>query len=406
MFINQINPTTTNLMSFKAVDAKMLERNKTKILMTVASDIYAPKLKIKKPETLVEKEVLLEILEKRKFLDKLIRLTNERFRTSVIIDEYNELVEKNPHSEECQNLKEEIDKKGDLKKYYETVDKQIAIERKKHENSLNYFAEIDQLEDEYLEHKKIKPIHIEKFAIQADKNNLNPNKEFSTRELIEIVKNIEIGATKEVKKPLSRKEVLAEARKLYEQKLQETVDIYSDDYNYYKISQGARNFVEKTFASNIAKISGIKKDLSQIYNEIEEKYTKNVYKIKGIPYQDVGAFWNMLKEIEESIFECVSEIDSLKIDLKTNKNNEELNTKLKEKEDFLQELKETWIFYMQNSVAAENENQKIMEKAGVLKEYNYLVERNKNLNKYASLFKVYKENNDSIPKELWKEIIS
>ena len=131
-----------------------------------------------------------------------------------------------------------------------------------------------------------------------------------------------------------------------------------------------------------------------------------MYKIKGIPYQDVGAFWNMLKEIEESIFECVSEIDSLKIDLKTNKNNEELNTKLKEKEDFLQELKETWIFYMQNSVAVENKNQKTMEKAGVLKEYNYLVERNKNLNKYASLFKVYKENNDSIPKELWKEIIS
>ena len=47
-----------------------------KILLS--QDIWAPKLKVKMPESQLEKETLLEILENRLKLDKYVRLFNER----------------------------------------------------------------------------------------------------------------------------------------------------------------------------------------------------------------------------------------------------------------------------------------------------------------------------------------
>lgn len=400
MFINQINPTTTNLMSFKAVDVKMLERNKTKILITATSDIYAPKLKIKKPETLVEKEVLLEILEKRKFLDKLIRLTNERFRTNVIIDEYNELVEKNPHSEECQNLKEEIDKKGDLKKYYETVDKQIAIERKKYENSLNYFAEIDQLEDEYLEHKKLKLTHIDKYYDQVEKNNLNPNKEYGTKELIEIVQAIEVD-------PQKIKQALNDAKSLFKKTMLENINIYQEEkIDFKNIVENAKNTAENAFSNFIKSNNDFKKEFNEFCREEEQRCKDTILSLQKIRmHVALDAFFNLLEETEEAIKILIDEIKSDKKLLKKDPKNEHLKKTIENKEDRLADAKDVWIEYLISCVNLEKENINIMKNANCSKKYEYIVENNKKVQKYREAIKVYNENDGEIPEEFWNKLL-
>lgn len=53
-------------------------KNQLKILLT--QDIWAEKLKVKMPETPLEKEVLLEVLQNRLKLDRFSRLTNEKLK--------------------------------------------------------------------------------------------------------------------------------------------------------------------------------------------------------------------------------------------------------------------------------------------------------------------------------------
>ena len=78
MFINSIDSINTssynNQAQFKGGPNPEVARNQMRIFLT--QDIWAPKLKVKMPESQLEKETLLEILENRLKLDKYVRLFN------------------------------------------------------------------------------------------------------------------------------------------------------------------------------------------------------------------------------------------------------------------------------------------------------------------------------------------
>ena len=459
MFINQINPTMNiNQNSFKSskvktkkIASKIIkltpeeEINKLKILLANSADIFSKKIKCRIPKTPEEKSALLNMLKHRLNLDILINLSHDRFKTNKMIDEYNSLVETNPNSEKCIELGNEIRKKGNLKNYYKMNHKLIEDEKRRQRDSLDFFSDIlggiklnkdshknaiksieegksfDEvytqikgLEEEFLEQGKITEDDINNFEHYVRKNNINKDENYNIRDLINIIENIDIEnpkiaktekIKKEVKKPLSRKEVLAGARKLYEQKLQENIDIYrKNDYN--QIAINARRDVEDTYASFIAKNPDIKKTLLKSYVDVEEKYTGIVNEAIKVPHIDLDPFWNILKETEDEIKKNINEIHSLKISLAKNKNNEELKKQLKTKEDFLISAKEEWINQMINFAEVEKGNYKIMEDAGKGREYSYLVKRYQKIQKYREALEVYNENNYNIPEEYWEKIIS
>ena len=104
-------------------------RNQLKVLLT--QDIWAPSLKVKRPETELEKEVLLEILNYRAKLDRYVRLTNEKLHINGLLSVLSKLIDTNPSSPEIPALRAEIDKKGNVFTYLSTLNKNIELERNK-----------------------------------------------------------------------------------------------------------------------------------------------------------------------------------------------------------------------------------------------------------------------------------
>ena len=463
MYINSINHYSVNAkqntFGSKKVVSKVVskaklspveQKEKMKILLASASDIFSLRPKCRVPKTAEEKEIMLEILKHRLKLDILIKLSNDRYNTNKMIDKFNDLVDKEPKSEECFELEKEIRKKGNLKNYYKMNHRLIEDEKKRQKLSMDYFKEIfggvkpkdvsvkdaiklfeqgknfeeiyvqeKGLEEKFIEEGKITDEEIGRFEQNVNKNNINKDEKFSIKDLINIIEGSEI-VSEVVKAPKFQKaqnannvkpsnsEIVEQAEKIYENYLKEVVDIYSYEEDHWKKAIEGKKVVERTFANHLkydnSKI--LSKKLEKMYKEVEKRFTKNAYKLENVRYNDVGAFWNMLKEIEESMQECLKEMDSIKSVLQKNKNDKELKEALEAKKERFEELKENWIMYMEQSVSLENENYKIMEEAGVAKEYNYLVERHKDLNKYTSLFKVYKQNNDSIPENIWLEMLN
>lgn len=193
MFINPILPisnsqnSTTN---FKSFTKSRIARNRFKILLT--QDIWAPRLKVKMPETSLEKEVLLEVLGNRLKLDRFTNLSKERFATKADVIIYNNLLEKDPKNPEISEIKERLDKKGNLVKYIRILSEQINKELKQNREAMNYFKNIEHMEEDYLKSKLLKESKIGNFFTQIQQNNINPDGKYTTEELIEIVKNAEI----------------------------------------------------------------------------------------------------------------------------------------------------------------------------------------------------------------------
>lgn len=193
MFINPILPisnsqnSTTN---FKNFTKNRIARNRFKILLT--QDIWAPRLKVKMPETSLEKEVLLEVLGNRLKLDRFTILSKERFATKADVIIYNNLLEKDPKNPEISEIEERLDKKGNLVKYIRILSEQINKELKQNREAMNYFKNIEHMEEDYLKSKLLKESKIGNFFTQIQQNNINPDGKYTTEELIEIVKNAEI----------------------------------------------------------------------------------------------------------------------------------------------------------------------------------------------------------------------
>ena len=158
----------------------------------LTQDIWAPRLKVKMPETSLEKEVLLEVLGNRLKLDRFTNLSKERFATKADVIIYNNLLEKDPKNPEISEIEERLDKKGNLVKYIRILSEQINKELKQNREAMNYFKNIEHMEEDYLKSKLLKESKIGNFFTQIQQNNINPDGKYTTEELIEIVKNAEI----------------------------------------------------------------------------------------------------------------------------------------------------------------------------------------------------------------------
>ena len=429
MFINSINKVNTNAVKSQNVSYKginpVVERNKIKILLSPY--VLGEKVSVVKPKTMLEKEVLLEVLKHRLNLDILTKLSSDRFKTGQIIDEYNDLVDKDPKSERCLELKKEISKKGNIKNYYKMNKRLIEAEKKRQQASVEFFNEIfgsvkvkdgsvcddiyvqeQGLEDEYISKGLISKGQISKFYEQMKKNNINKNGDYNVRELINIIENdtIEVQELKTNNLKMTTAQLMKQVENTYENYLKEVVDIYSYEEEYWKKAQQGKKFVEEKFKNQLKHDNSLGKKFAKIYKDVEERFTKNAYRLENVRYNDVGAFWNYLKELEDEMIICDKELKDLKIKLDSDRKDMEVKKEILKKVERLHEIREVWLEHMIQSIHLENENYKIMDEVGIAKEYSYLVERNKDLNRYSSIFKVYKENNDRIPEEFWSEILN
>ena len=164
--INQMKSKTTNKLTkpekeittehrnFKGIERAEVAKNQMRIL--VAQDIWAPRLKVKLPESQLEKEALLEVLEQRLKLDKYVRLKNDKLAIFAKLDEIDELSEENPKSPEVLALKNELAKSGNIDAVLLTINRQLEQEEKRNKSAFDYFENLDKTMEEYLDKKLIK----------------------------------------------------------------------------------------------------------------------------------------------------------------------------------------------------------------------------------------------------------
>ena len=173
--------------SFTAGPNREIQKNQYRIMVT--QDIWAPKLSVKMPENEIEKEALLEVLEQRQKLDRYARLNNERAEIIMQLSYRDDLMENDPSNPELQVINKDLAKRGNINSVLNTLKSQIESEAKRKKPAIEYFDNLAKLEDEYFEKKLVKEQKLEKFWYQIKKNNINADGQYSTKELIEIVKS-------------------------------------------------------------------------------------------------------------------------------------------------------------------------------------------------------------------------
>ncbi len=411
MFINSISPfvktnyTQENKPAFKGLNPEVA-RNQLKLFLT--QEIWSPKLKVKMPETDLEKEVLLEVLQNRLKLDKFTRLTNERFNLLSkinLIKEY--MAEKVPHPD-LEALVAEVKKVGNVDKVIETLDKRIATEADKNKPALDYFKGIEKLDDEYRERKLINDSKMTKWWNKINKGNINPDEKYSTKELIDIVTN-PTTAEKEVTKaahPLSKKELLASCAKLYEQSLRENVNIYDGKIQKTEEVVAARKLIFETYGNLLKKFPNIETKLNETYKSVENKFTFKVDKMGGLDVDiyPINEIWKEMKTVENSIRDGIKEVADLEEKFVETPYDDKLEKALKTSRKNLEKQKKEWLEGMKYSVKYEAENRKRMAAANVLNEYDYATSENKILKKHKAAQEFVK-NNKEIPDSFWTDIV-
>lgn len=403
MIVNSVSQTNFNGLNPKVA------KNQMKVLLT--QDIWAPALKVKMPESEMEKETLLEILEQRAKLDRYARLTNEKLNIKGVINRAYNLIETNPDSDELQELLAAINKKGNVNAYLKTLNKNIELERNKRKDALDYFADLGKLTEEYEGKKLVKNSALNKFWAQVVKNNINPDEKLSTKELIEIIKKGETSVEKTetpVKAPvaaLTKKQLFKNLEKEYEFMLRSGIDIYTGQGLHNVVASTSRKALSEKYASAINKFPNIKKQLIKLYENIEERYTFKVDRLGGVDIHPLSRIWNDMFKDEASMKSVIKEINNLKSELANNPNDNSLKERLEKKEIELIELKGTWVARLGYSIKYADENRELMKQADRLAEYDYLTAENKTLLKHKKAHEAYKNNNDYIPDSMWDEIL-
>ena len=406
MFINSVwgssNLPAKNY-TFKGGPKPEILRNQLKVLLT--QDIWAQNLKVKAPETALEKEVLLEILQNRLRLDRFARLSNQRFKLRTQSSHLNSLLKNNPNHPDIPRLTEELKKHGNLQSTLKTMDKNIEMEAKKNKAALDYFKEIENIENKYLEQKLLKISAMDKYYHQINKNNINKDEKLSTKELIDIISS---DGAKNINKPaavLSKKDLLLRLQNQYEQLLREKFDVYSRQTNHNNIAREARNFVRNNNSSLLKKFPNIEHQLNKIFETIEQKFTHKVDRLAGVDIYPIGDIWKDMRVMEATILAANIEIQELRAGLVKFPHSRKIKDALKKKENLVQKMKQEWLEGAKFSVKYEAINRERMNAAGRLSEYNYLTGENKIIQRHKEAIEIYKNNNNSIPDELWAKIL-
>lgn len=389
--------------SFNGGIKQEILRNQLKVFLS--QDIWAEKLAVKKPETPLEKEVLLEILQNRQKLDRFARLNNEKYRLINEVGYINTLLEKDPENKALPLLMQKLINKGNLESVFRTLDKNIELEVKKNKPAFEYIKNLENLRDEYYSRHLVNDNKMTKVWYQIKKNNINVDNKYSTKELIDIISNDKFQPSQEVAKPLTKKQFLEKASILYEKYLLENVDVYDDFLQNYSDAKRGRKFVSETYNKVINKYPEVKKQLPKIYEAVENKIMHKVDRLIDIDIYPIGDIWKDMKKVESEARFVTGNISKLKTQLEQKPDNLEIKAALKKNEKYLEELKEQWQMGLGASMKLETVNRLRFVSAGKEAEYDYLTAANKNLNKYKDAYDIFQENNNRIPEDKWPEIL-
>ena len=404
MLINPINNTINNTNTFKGGPNPTIAKNQMRILLT--QDIWAPKLKIKKPESPLEKEVLLEVLQNRMHLDRFARLKNDRFKLISQILMANSC--KDTNSPEYKNVLTNLSKRGNLASTLNTLDKDIEMEEKKNRPAIEYFKEIDKTMDEYLEKHLIKYPAMEKFWYKISKNNINQDGKYSTKELINIVQNNtvdEIANTPKATPQLTKKQLFAKVEKQYEQILRETVDVYDRTFQHANEAREAQKIITKTNAEYFKKFPGIEKQLPKLYEMVENRFIHKMTRLQNMEIYPIGEIWAGMQNFERKIRLLTKNIPVLKEKLKQNPNDAETTKLLESHIVGIYKMKKAWLEGLECSIKYEKINHERAITEGLGEEYDYVTAANKNINKYKNAHEIYVNNKDELPEDFWANIV-
>lgn len=416
MFINSINSINSlnynKQTQFKGGPNPEVARNQMRIFLT--QDIWAPKLTVRMPQSQLEKETLLEVLKQRLQLDRLARLTNDRFQTIANLSIYNDLIEQNPNSEEATALGKEIEKKGNLTSYFKTINEQIELEKKKHRPAVEFFENLENLEKEYYAQKLVKDGKMIKFFDQVRKYNINAGGKYSTKELIEIIESGKLPeeSTKtelvetSTKKILSAKDLLIMVEKDYENYLRENVNVYGNNINHYEDAMKAQKMIAEKYKESIQRYPNIQKQLNRVYESVQNKFVHKINRIvkSGADDNPIGEHWYYMGEYEKEIRGLLKEIKTLEARLAKEPANKNLCEDIEMKRSQIDILKAQWIDKMIISLEQIESNKPVMVAAGCLNEYLYLTEKSKLILELKEINRIYQENG-TIPEEIWTKIL-
>lgn len=382
-------------------------RNQLKIFLT--QDIWAEKLAAKIPETPLEKEVLLEILQNRQHLDRFAKLNNEKYRLINEISNLNFILKNDPSNKEIPHLMQKLINKGNLESVFKTLDKKIDLELKKNKPAFDYIKNIEKLEEDYRANKLIKDSKIDKFWFQIKKNNINKDNKYSTKELIDIIENNKITTdskkVQEVAKPLTKKQLLEKVSILYEQYLRENVDVYEGRVYHYNDALKGQKTVMSRYAKAINKYPEAKKQFPKIYEAIENKFMHKIERLDGIDIYPIGEIWKDMKTVEYEVKQLNNSIDVLNKQLEKRPGDKGILESISKNKESLKELKEQWLYGLEASMKLEAVNQQRISDAGRLADYNYLVSENKTMKRYKDAYNLLHENNYTIPEDKWPQVM-
>lgn len=408
--INSYNNKTGNNVNFKAGPNITVLENKAKILASL--DIMSKSPKIKMPNSDIEKKAVLEVLGQRLKLNKYIKLKADERSIQSKINEINELID-NSKFVEAKAMLDNLDKQGNIDSILKTIRKQIEQEEKRNQPAIKYFEDLNNLMQEYLDKKLINYNQLDSAWHQIRKNDINSNGNLSPAELIEIVSsgNTDEKVTNAKPRISSRKDLLNILEKEYEELMRKGVNVYATSReneeinNQYDKSRNIRYLLNEKYGNIIKKFPGIEEALKGIYAKVEKKYSFKVNQLTDVQIHPIGQIWDQMKDVENFIKNTMKEIPILKEKLEKDPTNKVLEMELTAKEVLLNELRADWLRGAKLSVDYEAINRQNMIDAGRINEYDYLVSENKTLNLHKQALKIYNENNETIPEEIWNELI-
>ena len=400
---------TVSFTGVKIVDPKVL---KNKFTILLSQDRWAEKLDIKMPESEAEKEALLEFLTNRKALDSYVHLTNEKARILFHRNWLSHVKVKDPTNPYIKDSQQELAKRGNIEAVLNTLDKKIALAKAKNKSAIEYFENLDKLEEEYSASKIIKNNEISKIWYQIRKNNINKDHKYTTQELIDIVKgekSIEKTDTTEqivkpAKKKITRKDVISEVSEKYENFLRENLSIYLQNYNEANI-EGHRIINEYLKKYNWA-FPGIKKQLIRTIEEHIRKYNFKVESLGEASYYRLDERHVELLAGLKHIKNKRTELAALKKTAKKNKDDKKAQSTVTKAEKNLAKFQREWIKALKEGVEAEAANREMFVSKGKGEYYDYLMGKNKNVIAYKKIYALIKENKGKLPEDAWQNLLS
>ena len=402
------NVNTVDTVAFTGLKPEIV-KNQFKILLS--QDIWAYRLAVKMPESEVEKEALLELLEHRVQLERFTRLQHEKGEIIIKLAHAEQLAKTNPQSPELQEVLRWLDNKGNLDATLNTLNKQMEQERKRNKPAFEYFEKLRQLEDEYLEKRLVKGQQLEKFWHKIKKGNINVGGQYSTRELIEIIKtgklpNAVVEATPTVQKITSKKDVFSVMRTEYRRLLRENVNVYATSNNHTPAAKNAQSKLLEMYATELKRFGIDSGRLDEIFKYVEREFNTQIDNIMDVDIYPLGEHWNQMSSVENKLRALRRDINLLNSRLKSSPDDAKLQAELAEKMSELDLAKKLWITGMRKSVDYEAVNRDMMIDAGKLKQYEYLTGENKILKMHKEALKVCEENDGVLPEEMWGKILS